>query len=505
LTDSDIEYIYYDHENQKGDMYTPMRMLAILALMGTLALSGCVQSAALTVTLNTPTGGSTVSTTTPTLAWSSSGTADYYRLQIAADSNFQNIIIDSTNLREPSYTVHSGDLSSNQSYYWRVSAYSGNQTTGWSSGWSFRIQGQAPAGASISVLASVDGLPWSGDVSFSITGPHADYGSSAPTSFTDLTAGTYTVTYSSGGPEGATLGSISPSPTQTLSGGGSMSFTLNFHKQAKGAIAVNALVDGIPWSGNLDYSILGPYQDANSYVPGNFSDLPSGTYTLTYNHGGPSDAVLMSITPSPTQTLSRGGVVNFTLNFHRSPRGVIAVEATLDGAPWSGLVNYTITGPRTDSNNSVPANFSNIPSGTYTLSYNSGGPAGATLVNIAPSPVQNMDGGSIYFTLNFHRQARYGAIEVHATTGGQAVLGHVSFVLSGPATVSGTAPARYNNMPAGTYTLSVTGGQPIGVRFEGISPSPTQNLDPGGRLVFDIAYGGVVAPPGPPMPGPILK
>ena len=80
----------------------------------------------------------------------------------------------------------------------------------------------------------------------------------------------------------------------------------------------------------------------------------------------------------------------------------IMVNATLDGSPWSGIVNYNILGPKADSGSFVPHVFSNSPAGTYTLSYSSGGPAGATLVSISPSPIQTLPtGGSITFTLNF--------------------------------------------------------------------------------------------------------
>jgi hypothetical protein len=43
-----------------------------------------------------------------------------------------------------------------------------------------------------------------------------------------MPTGSYTLSYLSGGPSGATFTGITPSATQTLSGGGTITFTMNF-------------------------------------------------------------------------------------------------------------------------------------------------------------------------------------------------------------------------------------------------------------------------------------
>ena len=86
------------------------------------------------------------------------------------------------------------------------------------------------------------------------------------------------------------------------------------------------------------------------------------------------------------------------------PKASIKVDATLDGSPWSGSVSYTLTGPGAASpiaGTSVAANFS-VDVGSWTCAYVSGGPAGASLVSITPSPTQSVSAGdTITFTLNF--------------------------------------------------------------------------------------------------------
>ena len=84
--------------------------------------------------------------------------------------------------------------------------------------------------------------------------------------------------------------------------------------------------------------------------------------------------------------------------------GTIEVDATLDGDPWSGAVDYTLT-PGTGSpisGTDVPGSHS-ADAGSWTCSYDGGGPPdGAEFVGIAPSETQELSGGgTITFTLNF--------------------------------------------------------------------------------------------------------
>lgn len=83
--------------------------------------------------------------------------------------------------------------------------------------------------------------------------------------------------------------------------------------------------------------------------------------------------------------------------------GTANINATLDGALWSGLLTYSYSGPisgtRTDS---VPVTLPDVPAGAYTISYISGGPAGANFQNITPSATQTLGaGGIITFIFNF--------------------------------------------------------------------------------------------------------
>ena len=84
--------------------------------------------------------------------------------------------------------------------------------------------------------------------------------------------------------------------------------------------------------------------------------------------------------------------------------GTIEVKATLDGSPWTGAVDYTLTGPgalapTVINGTSVDDTFTVDP-GSWTCAYVSGGPG--TFVDITPTPPQTVTaGGTTTFTLNF--------------------------------------------------------------------------------------------------------
>lgn len=170
------------------------------------------------------------------------------------------------------------------------------------------------------------------------------------------------------------------------------------------SITVNATLNGAPWSGKVNYEVLGPTAIVGSFVPQTYTNPPLGTYTLTYLNGGPSGAILSGISPADTQTLTAGTQIVFTLNFFSGSAapGSVQVDATLDGNPWAGSVSYQIQGPDSFSGTSVPQSYSNRPPGAYTLHYLSGGPPGASLTEISPAATQTLLAGStIGFTLVF--------------------------------------------------------------------------------------------------------
>jgi len=82
--------------------------------------------------------------------------------------------------------------------------------------------------------------------------------------------------------------------------------------------------------------------------------------------------------------------------------GTIEVKATLDGSPWTGAVDYTLTGPGAASpisGTSVNATHT-VDAGSWNCTYDGGGPG--VFVDITPTPPQTVTAGNTTtFTLNF--------------------------------------------------------------------------------------------------------
>ncbi|OGY99909.1 MAG: hypothetical protein A3C11_03230 [Candidatus Sungbacteria bacterium RIFCSPHIGHO2_02_FULL_49_12] len=88
-------------------------------------------------------------------------------------------------------------------------------------------------------------------------------------------------------------------------------------------------------------------------------------------------------------------------------KGTMTFAAKLNGSPWSGSVVVNYNAPNgSGSNLTIPAGtYTPLPIGSYTYSYVSGGPAGATFQNITPSGTQTLAAnGTITFTFNFVSQ-----------------------------------------------------------------------------------------------------
>lgn len=69
------------------------------------------------------------------LAWSPTGFADQFYLQIATDENFTSISFEDSNLTSPEYTFPS--LAPNQDYFWHVKSKNSQGWGDWSDTWSF--------------------------------------------------------------------------------------------------------------------------------------------------------------------------------------------------------------------------------------------------------------------------------------------------------------------------------------------------------------------------------
>ncbi len=92
------------------------------------------------VLISLPTGALGQSLT-PTLDWSDQPSVTSYRIQVASDLNFTNIVVDEGNLTSSNYTIPPGKLSGSTMYYWKISANNLGGTGNWSMIWTFTTMG----------------------------------------------------------------------------------------------------------------------------------------------------------------------------------------------------------------------------------------------------------------------------------------------------------------------------------------------------------------------------
>jgi len=178
--------------------------------------------------------------------------------------------------------------------------------------------------------------------------------------------------------------------------------------------------------------------------------------------------------------------------------GTIQVNATLDGSPWSGQLQYTLTSSLwpTYQGNIVPESVQSANPDVWKCNYIALGPEGATLDNIAPSPTQTLPpGGTITFTINFTTGT--GNIEVNATLDGSPWRGLMVCELTSPvwpAYQENVAPGSAWDAKPGVWKCNYIALGPEGATLDNITPSPTQTLLAGGTITFTLNFTTTLSP-----------
>lgn len=105
----------------------------------------CTEASAKTLPLppglpfpSSPTYGSTVSSLTPTLQWSSGDRATSYNLQISTSMMFSSTVVDVTGITTTSYVCPT--LNTSTTYYWRIKSVNAAGSSDWTSPYSFKTK-----------------------------------------------------------------------------------------------------------------------------------------------------------------------------------------------------------------------------------------------------------------------------------------------------------------------------------------------------------------------------
>lgn len=130
----------------------------------------------------------------------------------------------------------------------------------------------------IEVKATLCDDPWEGAVQYKLTGPGATAptvinGNNVTALFDNVDCGDWILSDVSGGPPGAYLVDVTPNSTQTLTGGGTITFTLNFELDQDAWIEFDTwTINGIPIE-ELEYGEEWWYDDGYYYAEVDWCDV----------------------------------------------------------------------------------------------------------------------------------------------------------------------------------------------------------------------------------------
>lgn len=154
---------------------------------------------------------------------------------------------------------------------------------------------------------------YTGPVKYTITGPQSLTGET-PQSFS-VSAGTYTLTYVSGGPNDAVC--ITHPQTKVVTARETTTFYLDFEVQNLCSISVDYQVPGstAEWDGKASYVLIGPTILTGNSLPYSFNQIPPGVYYISYISGAPENLIFSGVLEGNGQVCYPKEPLQFTLQF----------------------------------------------------------------------------------------------------------------------------------------------------------------------------------------------
>jgi hypothetical protein len=263
-------------------------------------------------TLLSPANNATGVSITPTLSWNASSGATSYRLQVSTKNDFTTTVFDQSGINGTSYTVPSGKLSANITYYWRVNATNAGGTSAWSS----------------------------------------------VRSFTTTTSKTYVLTVKIAGTGSGTVTASPLQPPLIWNGNiGTATYTAGTKVTLTAAATPNTGSTFTGWSaycsgsGNCSVVISGSTCTVNMCGPCNATaTFTIKTYTITATTAGTGG----SISPKGTVKVNYGASQTFTITPDTKNRYAIA-DVRVDGKSVGAVSSYTFT--NVTANHTIYATF----------------------------------------------------------------------------------------------------------------------------------------------------
>lgn len=375
-----------------------------------------------------------------------------------------------------------------------------------------------PSTGTIQINATLNGAPWpstaTGTLGYFLAGPSPINGTSVPATLIGEAPGAYILTYTSGGPSGATYTSITPVPAQSVFAGGSLTFTINFNGGSCGPVGGRVGVDCTPpptcysltlSRNNASGGSLPTSSPASSsgcstgqYVSGEHIQLtatPASGWNVVSWTGTDNDASTSATNTLTMPAANRTVMVNYGTASTGPPivttggaDGITATTATLHGTVNpNGLgtnvkfgyttdqVNYSYTSPQYmgmgTSTASFLANLSGLACQTsywyYAIAYNSAGAIGGylqpfTTASCAPAPRPSVLSASV-------EGITQTSAVLHASVDPNGVPTSVYFLYDTTTNTGNSTPST---------SLSGSGAQPVAIPISALSCGTTYYYRP---------------------------
>jgi predicted nucleic-acid-binding Zn-ribbon protein len=190
------------------------------------------------------------------------------------------------------------------------------------------------------------------------------------------------------------------------------------------------------------------------------TNLPNGTYTLSYSGTGSPKMVTVSNNAFTLSGLSAGNYSNFSIT-NLGCTGTFATTQSLSDPAAPTLSAGTITNPSTcgGTNGSIAFTSTNLPNGTYTLSYSGTGSPKMVTVNNNAFTLNGLSAGN-YSNFSVTNLGCTGTLATTQSLSDPSAPTLMAGTIINPTTCGGTNGSiafTTTNLPNGSYTLNYSG------------------------------------------------
>ena len=278
--------------------------------------------------------------------------------------------------------------------------------------------------------------------------------------FTDLPAGTYTVTVTDENDCATTTVPVTIIDPPAITASAEVTSNYNGSQiSCNGASDGRLTVTASGGTGILSYSLVEMPANVSGQITGVFTNLPAGTYTVQVSDKNSCNTYTTPVTISAPSAVTVNASVTSNYNgsdlsCYGSSDGVITALAS----GGTGALSYSIVQMPGNLTGTVSGVFTGVPAGTYTIRVTDANACyGISAEVIVDNPDIITATGSVTSNYFGSQISCFGAADGEITITANGGTGTLSFVLDqDPSNVSGSSSGVFTGLVAGNYTVTVT-------------------------------------------------